>query len=67
LLLVTLGNTLLLQEADQAAEAHLANERSLLAPLNEAQQEQLASLLRTLLIAFENREQTALRDETGTR
>lgn len=53
--------------ADEAAEAHLANERDLLAPLTEAQQKQLALLLRTLLIAFENGDEAALRDETHIR
>ena len=40
--------------ADRAAEAHLANEQSLLAPLSASQQKQLAKLLRTLLVAFED-------------
>lgn len=48
--LTTSGKTL----ADRAAEAHLANEQSLLAPLTESQQKQLAKLLRTLLVAFED-------------
>lgn len=40
--------------AEEAAEAHLTNERQLLAPLTVREQHQLAALLRTLLAAFEN-------------
>lgn len=50
--LTSTGRTL----ADNAAEAHLTNERNLLAPLTEHEQEQLATLLRTLLVAFEDEE-----------
>lgn len=42
-----------LQLADQVAPAHLANEHSLLAPLTEREQAELAALLRKLLIAYE--------------
>ena len=52
---------------DQAAEAHLTNERNLLSSLTPSQQEQLASLLRTLLIAIENGVDTAYHDETEIR
>jgi DNA-binding MarR family transcriptional regulator len=41
---------------DRAAEAHLDNERALLAALTPGEQETLADLLRTLLRAFEQRE-----------
>ena len=52
---------------DQAAEAHLTNERNLLSSLTHSEQEQLASLLRTLLIVFENGVDTAHHDETEIR
>ncbi|QBD75385.1 MarR family transcriptional regulator [Ktedonosporobacter rubrisoli] len=38
---------------DQIAPLHLANEERLLAALNQEQREQLATLLRTLLLSFE--------------
>lgn len=43
-----------MQLAVEAAEAHLANERRLLAPLTADEQRRLAALLRTLLAAFED-------------
>ncbi len=42
-----------LQLADRVAPEHLANEHSLLAPLTEREQAELAALLRKLLIAYE--------------
>jgi DNA-binding MarR family transcriptional regulator len=39
---------------DAALSAHIANEERLLAPLSATQREQLASLMRRLLIAFEH-------------
>lgn len=43
------GQTLI----EQALRLHVANERHLLAPLSAEQQEQLAGVLRTWLVAFE--------------
>lgn len=61
--LTSAGKTL----AERVAEAHLANERRLLEPLTPAEQDQLASLLRTLLTAFERRQASSPSDETNPR
>lgn len=42
-----------LELVDRVAPDHLANERALLAPLDEEQQRALADVLRTLLIRYE--------------
>jgi len=39
---------------EEAMAAHVANEDRILAPLSQAEREQLAALLRTLLISFES-------------
>ncbi|HEX3781105.1 MAG TPA: MarR family transcriptional regulator [Pseudonocardiaceae bacterium] len=43
---------------EEVAPEHLANEHRMLAPLNEAERNTLADLLRTLLIAFERDQPT---------
>lgn len=53
--LTAAGRTLI----DAAAPAHLENERRLLAPLSDTEQQTLAALLKKLLVAFERDEPAA--------
>jgi DNA-binding MarR family transcriptional regulator len=52
---------------DRVAPVHLDNERALLEPLSQEEQQTLAQLLRKLLLAYEHRQPTPPPTGTGGR